>query len=62
MENSVYPDQMASLESSWSGCTLFSKKINPGLARQRLNENNLPIKGIIILRYLHVTLSASDHR
>ena len=29
MENSVDPDQMASLEAIWSGSTVFQKKINP---------------------------------
>ena len=34
MENGVDPDQMASLEASWSGSSVFSKKINPGSAGQ----------------------------
>ena len=30
MENSVDPDQLASLEDSWSGSTLFSKEYISG--------------------------------
>ena len=32
VENSVDPDQMASLEASWSGSTMFSKKDNTGFS------------------------------
>ena len=35
-ENRVDPDQMASLDASWSGPTMFSKRINSGSARQGL--------------------------
>ena len=36
LENSVDPDQMATLEAILSGSTVFSKRINPGAAGQGL--------------------------
>ena len=39
--NSVDPDQMASSEVSWSGSTLFSKKIIPGSVGQGLYRQRI---------------------
>ena len=39
--NSVDPDQMLSSEASWSRCTVFSKRINPGSAGQGQKKTKL---------------------
>ena len=37
IENSADPDQLASIEASWSGSTLFSKEEISGFSRTRVN-------------------------
>ena len=38
MENGVYPDQLASLEASWSGSTMFSKKDTFGFNKRMIKQ------------------------
>ena len=40
MANSVYPDQLASEEANWSGCTLFAKQGISGFSRARIKFAN----------------------